>query len=131
MPQASGWTLRTLTPPVIPVRFPFNFLVTQTLQMDLPVHSRKLESCLCGRSFDNLGSLSTHRRLCKKGKKRLGAVLEKAKAIWSQRKRRRLEDLTEYGPLSDRPPKDNESTTTPAEYSESSDVLREYDVVVS
>jgi hypothetical protein len=41
--------------------------------------------------------LKNHQRSCDKGKKRLSGALQKAKDIWVKKKRRRLEDLTDYG----------------------------------
>jgi hypothetical protein len=50
-------------------------------------------TCTCGRSFLQPGPLKHHQRSCLKNKKRLFGVLEKAKEVWTSKKRQRLEDL--------------------------------------
>lgn len=49
------------------------------------------ETCLCGRSFSHTSALSHHIRSCQKTKKRLSGALDKAKEVWSGKKRRRLD----------------------------------------
>jgi hypothetical protein len=48
-------------------------------------------TCFCGRSFSQQSAFSNHERVCQKSKKRLSSVLEKAKELWSIKKRRRLD----------------------------------------
>jgi hypothetical protein len=69
--------------------------------MDLGLH--KTESCLCGKSYDQPGALKVHQRLCSKNKKRVNQALDKAKQLWVKKKRRRLEDLADYGQPSQEP----------------------------
>jgi hypothetical protein len=47
--------------------------------------------CACGRSFLLPGALSKHRGTCTTSKKRLSGALDKAKKLWTGRKRRHLE----------------------------------------
>jgi len=52
--------------------------------------------CSCGRSFTQPGSLNFHQKSCKHNKKRAIGALEKAKELWTERKRRCApEDLME------------------------------------
>jgi len=44
--------------------------------------------CLCGRSFDNAGAFTRHRKTCSKGKKRLANALGHAKESYHSKKRR-------------------------------------------
>ena len=50
----------------------------------------KGNTCLCGRAFSHTSALSNHIRSCQKTKKRLSGALDKAREVWSGRKRRRL-----------------------------------------
>jgi hypothetical protein len=52
--------------------------------------------CGCGRSFLSPGALKIHQRSCSKRKRRLDKAIEKAREIWSSRKRRRLDDITGF-----------------------------------
>src|SRR5262247_1229805 len=52
------------------------------------------QMCLCGRSFSQPSAFNNHKRTCPKSRKRLSSALEKAKQLWSRKKRRRL-DLDE------------------------------------
>jgi hypothetical protein len=61
---------------------------------------RSLESeggltCSCGRSFPLQSALTKHQKSCQKSKKRLSRALDKAKSMWSGRKRRRLDPSDE------------------------------------
>jgi hypothetical protein len=49
------------------------------------------EICLCGRAFSQQSAFSNHKRTCQKSKKRLSSALEKAKQLWTGKKRRRLD----------------------------------------
>lgn len=49
------------------------------------------ETCTCGRAFYFPGALKNHKRSCSKRKKRLAGALEKAKDLWTSRKKSRLE----------------------------------------
>jgi hypothetical protein len=49
-----------------------------------------LHACVCGRQFLQPGPLKKHQGACTKSKKRLSSALEKAKQVWTHRKRRRL-----------------------------------------
>jgi len=49
------------------------------------------ETCVCGRTFSQPGALSYHKRSCSKSKKRFSDALAKAKEVWNDRKRRRVE----------------------------------------
>jgi hypothetical protein len=49
------------------------------------------ETCTCGRTFYFPGALKNHERRCSKRKKRLAGALEKAKDLWTSRKKPRLE----------------------------------------
>jgi hypothetical protein len=44
--------------------------------------------CGCGRSFKLANAFSNHQRQCKKTKKRLSSALDKAKELWTAKKRR-------------------------------------------
>jgi hypothetical protein len=48
-------------------------------------------TCSCGRTFFQQSALSKHQKACQKSKKRLSSALDKAKSMWSGRKRRRLD----------------------------------------
>ena len=50
--------------------------------------------CSCGRSFPGPGPLNFHKRSCRSSKKRLHGALARAKEIWQERKKQRL-DLIE------------------------------------
>ena len=50
--------------------------------------------CSCGRSFPGLGPLNFHKRSCRSSKKRLHGALARAKELWQERKKLRL-DLKE------------------------------------
>ena len=47
-----------------------------------------VQVCLCGRSFDNAGAFTRHRKLCFQGKKCLANVLGHAKESYQSKKRR-------------------------------------------
>ena len=51
------------------------------------------ELCACGRSFVYPGALKTHQHSCSRSKKCLAGALEKAKEIWTSRKKKRVENL--------------------------------------
>jgi hypothetical protein len=48
-------------------------------------------TCSCSRTFSQQSALSKHQKACQKSKKRLSSALDKAKSMWSGRKRRRLD----------------------------------------
>lgn len=50
-----------------------------------------LETCVCGRTFYQMGAFNVHRRSCKAVKKHLSGALVQAKAALSARKRRRID----------------------------------------
>src|SRR5262245_22453366 len=56
-----------------------------------------VSSCLCGRSFNQSSALAKHKRTCQKTKRRLSTALGKAKQVWAEKKRRRL-DTTDTQP---------------------------------
>ena len=47
-------------------------------------------ACVCGRSFSLPGALTKHKQSCKSSKKRLAGVLDVAKKLWKESKRRRF-----------------------------------------
>ena len=49
------------------------------------------QQCLCGRSFDDTGAFTRHKKICLKSKKRLANVLNHAKES-HRSKKRRIED---------------------------------------
>lgn len=50
------------------------------------------ETCLgCRREFHFPGALKNHQHSCSKSKKRLSGALEKAKVLWTNRKRQRID----------------------------------------
>lgn len=49
------------------------------------------ETCTCGRAFYFPGALKNHERSCSKRKKRLSGALEKARVLWTSRKKARLD----------------------------------------
>jgi hypothetical protein len=55
--------------------------------------SDNVYTCTCGRSFSQPGPLKHHQRNCLTRKKRLFGALEKAKEIWTSKKRKRFEDV--------------------------------------
>lgn len=59
--------------------------------MDLNIH--KTESCLCGRTFTQPGSLKGHQNNCTRSKQRLSGALGKAKEGWVKKKKRKIEDV--------------------------------------
>ena len=56
--------------------------------------------CSCGRTFPGPGPLNFHKRSCRPSKKRLHGALARAKELWQDRKRLRLDSKTseELGP---------------------------------
>lgn len=56
--------------------------------------------CSCGRSFPGPGPLNFHKRSCRSNKKRLHGALARAKEVWQERKRPRLDsrESEESGP---------------------------------
>lgn len=46
------------------------------------------QECVCGRSFDNAGAFTRHKKTCQEGKKRLAGVLMQAKEVRLRKKRR-------------------------------------------
>jgi hypothetical protein len=60
--------------------------------MDLEVSDPCTTTCLCGKTFYQLGAFNCHKRTCHKTKKRLAGALAKAKEVWISRKRMRMED---------------------------------------
>lgn len=54
------------------------------------LESEHCQTCACGRSFSQENSFNKHRRVCQKSKKRLSSALDKAKQLWTGKKRRRL-----------------------------------------
>lgn len=57
--------------------------------MDLP--PAWCQVCVCGRTFSVLQAYTFHKRSCQKTKKRLSGALDKAKAVWQSKKRRKME----------------------------------------
>ena len=54
------------------------------------LEGERCQTCACGRSFSQENSFNKHRRVCQKSKKRLSSALDKAKQLWTGKKRRRL-----------------------------------------
>lgn len=46
------------------------------------------QECVCGRSFDNTGAFTRHKKNCQQGKKRLATALRQAKEVHLNKKRR-------------------------------------------
>ena len=59
------------------------------------ISSSYRQECLCGRSFDNTGAFTRHKKACLKGKKRLASVLTQAKESYHRKKCRVLESNEE------------------------------------
>jgi hypothetical protein len=51
------------------------------------------ESCLCGRTFHQASAFTNHKRKCLRSRKQLTGALEKAKQVWSEKKKIRLAQL--------------------------------------
>jgi ferric-dicitrate binding protein FerR (iron transport regulator) len=56
-----------------------------------------LETCACGRTFYSPGALKKHLRSCGTNKKRRAGALDRAKDLWREMKRRRLESDNNLG----------------------------------
>jgi hypothetical protein len=65
--------------------------------MDSTFGTERAEICGCGRSFITPAALKNHQRSCRATKRQLNKALEKAKEVWSSRKRRRVESLAAPG----------------------------------
>lgn len=59
--------------------------------LPMPLLLNSNQECVCGRSFDNAGAFTRHKKSCKKGKNRLASVLKQAQEA-HLRKKRRVED---------------------------------------
>ena len=89
------------------------------------ISSSYRQECLCGRSFDNTGAFTRHKKTCLKGKKRLASVLTGAKELYHHKKRRVEDDEESPGPsqitssravphTADQAPNDLEPSDTPS-----------------
>jgi hypothetical protein len=64
-------------------------------RMDANLSPAWCETCVCGRTFSLPQAYTCHQRSCQKSKKRLVDALERAKAVWQAKKRRKIEDGAE------------------------------------
>lgn len=58
------------------------------------------QECICGRSFDNAGAFTRHKKNCQKGRKHLASALQRAKETHVRKKRRIDSQGTFSGELS-------------------------------
>ena len=49
------------------------------------------ETCLCGRTFHQPSAFANHKRTCARSRRQLTSALDKAKQIWAEKKRIRLQ----------------------------------------
>lgn len=56
--------------------------------LPMPLLLNSNQECVCGRSFDNAGAFTRHKKSCKKGKNRLASVLKQAQEAHLRKKRR-------------------------------------------
>ena len=56
------------------------------------ISSSYRQECLCGRSFDNAGAFTRHKKTCLSGKKRLASALTHARECYHRKKRRVVGD---------------------------------------
>lgn len=69
--------------------------------------------CSCGRSFPGPGPLNFHKRSCRSSKKRLHGALARAKELWQERKKPRLDLKESEGPGSSQESDDRVNDPTP------------------